>query len=169
MNWQIEWGINNVNGKAYYVSGSGGFVVDFDPKTQKECLGAFEQMIQDYDFGGRYGGIEDPQPTPTPLVFDCPFAPQPKLRMGDYIVTLTKDNVKLRSAPEKYADNVIASLPQCTFGEIIDGPVCHEYNPGTAAYVYWKIRTDDGEEGWVAEGDASEDFVGLPGEGVCTN
>jgi hypothetical protein len=59
-------------------------------------------------------------------------------------------------------------FPQCTFGEIIDGPVCHEYDPGNAAYVYWKIRTEDGKEGWVAEGDAREKFIGLPGEDSCS-
>lgn len=167
VNWRIEvLHISTKIGVAYYMSHIDGYKVNFDPMTQEECLGAFEQMIQDSNFGV----IEDPQPTPTPFVFDCPHAPKSRLRVGDGIVILSKDNVRLRSTPEKYADNVIASLPQCTFGEIIDGPVCHEYNPGIAAYVYWKIRTDDGEEGWMAEGDAREQFIGLDqmaGEGGC--
>jgi hypothetical protein len=76
----------------------------------------------------------------------CPGAPAQRVSVGEagYVCTQT-DNVRVRNAPNRSAD-VIASLPPGTTFTILDGPACSD------DWSWWRVRTSQGEQGWIAEG-----------------
>lgn len=63
--------------------------------------------------------------------------------------------IPLRSSPDAQADNVIATLPEGSMLEIIGEPVCVPFLEG--ANLWWFVRTEEGMEGYAAEGSAISD------------
>lgn len=51
----------------------------------------------------------------------------------------------MRSTPEVGANNLVATLADETAVTVLEGPT------EAADYVWWKIRTADGQEGWVVQ------------------
>lgn len=57
----------------------------------------------------------------------------------------TEVGLNLRADPVVAADNILALVPDGTVLEVIDGPEEAE------GYVWWRLRTADGTEGWGVE------------------
>jgi hypothetical protein len=67
--------------------------------------------------------------------------------------------IPLRSSPDATTSNYIKSLPEGALLEIITEPVCTPYLDG--ANQWWGVRTEDGVEGFAAEGSAVSDLYYL--------
>ena len=89
-----------------------------------------------------------PDPTKTPKSSSCPGAPPTRLEVGDNATVCTKnDPVYLRTSPDGSADYTHKLIPGADL-QIIGGPECDEW----ASWWYWKVRTESGYTGWMAEG-----------------
>jgi len=94
-----------------------------------------------------------PQPTNTPIfrespttVTGCPNAPKQQVEVGGRAWVCTKyDRLIVRQQP-RLSGKEIARLEPGTSMSVIDGPRCAN------THSWWKIRTDTGIVGWVAEG-----------------
>lgn len=76
-----------------------------------------------------------------------------KFSKGDVIRVIDFAGVKVRSTP---AGSYVTAKPYGALGIVLDGP--QSASLGGITYIWWKIRwSDDGVEGWSAEGD-SEDY-----------
>lgn len=90
--------------------------------------------------------METPLIIPTP-VSRCEYSPAQRLVVGERGKVCTKsDPVRLRENPGKDGA-VISSLPTGTAFDVIAGPECAGNN-----WSWWKVRLDDGQVGWLAEG-----------------
>ena len=67
--------------------------------------------------------------------------------------------IPLRSSPDATNSNYVKSLPEGALLEIISEPVCTPYLDG--ANQWWGVRTEDGVEGFAAEGSAASDLYYL--------
>jgi hypothetical protein len=76
----------------------------------------------------------------------CPGAPKQRLEVGrrGYVCT-QYDRVIVRTEPRKRGDEITRLVPG-TYFKVTDGPACANN------WSWWKIRTDDGIKGWIAEG-----------------
>ncbi|MBK9125969.1 MAG: DUF3160 domain-containing protein [Chloroflexi bacterium] len=83
----------------------------------------------------------------------CGDAPTPRVDVGAAAYVMFTDGTPLnvRSAPGTSAER-IDQLPEGTAFTIGDGPTCAD------GYYWWRIDYGDGQQGWVAEGDAEEYF-----------
>jgi hypothetical protein len=81
----------------------------------------------------------------------CPGAPPQRMLITEpgYVCTQS-DSVKLRDAPSR-SGNEIIRLPPGTNFHVIEGPSCSDN------WSWWRIRTDDGTVGWIAEGGDNTD------------
>jgi uncharacterized protein YgiM (DUF1202 family) len=61
-----------------------------------------------------------------------------------YVCTQT-DSVRLRNSPQK-SSNTTAQLQKGTQFTVIGGPSCADN------WSWWQVKTDNGLNGWVAEG-----------------
>jgi hypothetical protein len=90
--------------------------------------------------------------TPTTASY-CSSAPQKRLKVGDRAVVCTKsDPVYLRDDPfhtAGYSHKLVSGADLVIVGEA----VCDE----SVSWWYWKVRTESGFEGWIAEGGDSTD------------
>lgn len=94
--------------------------------------------------------VPRPQPTFTPEPA-CPGAAEPRVKVNQRARVCTqKDKLVVRSAPGMYS-GVEGQLETGTSFLITGGPSCAEN------WNYWRIRTDDGLSGWVAEGGDNTD------------
>lgn len=85
--------------------------------------------------------------TPDPEQSSCPGAPPQRLVVGNRAkVCSSITSVKIRSTPGMSGSR-ITSLPSNTAFDVIGGPVCAGNN-----WSWWKVRTDSGQVGWMAEG-----------------
>jgi len=90
--------------------------------------------------------METPLIIPTP-VSKCENSPAQRLVVGERGKVCTKsDPVRLRENPGKDGA-VILSLATGTIFDVIGGPECAGNN-----WSWWKVRLDDGQVGWLAEG-----------------
>lgn len=92
-----------------------------------------------------------PLPTITPIT-GCPGAPAARLYVGQLarVTPGSPDNV--RSKPSKSGEQVTQVFP----GEpvyITDAPTCAE------GFLWWPVYTDNGFQGWIAEGSGSSYFL----------
>lgn len=92
-----------------------------------------------------------PGPTATPPPQDVPPTTEPEVPAGTLAagVNATIDGTggsgaNLRSAPE-LGDNLIRILTDGTPVSVLEGPT------DAADFVWWKVRTAEGEEGWVVQ------------------
>jgi len=67
--------------------------------------------------------------------------------------------IPLRLSPDATSSNYVLSLPEGSVLEIISGPVCTPYLDG--ANQWWGVRTEEGVEGFAAEGSAVSDIYYL--------
>lgn len=87
-----------------------------------------------------------PEPTATAKVVSCPGAPPQQLDISQRGYVCTKsDSVIVRESPNRSSGSVTHISPGTEFS-IIDGPKCAN------DWSWWKIQTDDGITGWMAEG-----------------
>lgn len=95
--------------------------------------------------------------TPEPANY-CPGSPPQRLVVnGRGMVCQSVTSLRLRSAPG-IKGKQIASLEGGTKFTVTFGPVCAGND-----WSWWKIRTDSGQEGWVAEGgDATDPYYLCP-------
>jgi hypothetical protein len=86
----------------------------------------------------------DPHPT-------CSGAPRQGLEVGDRIYVCTQaDRLSLRTRAG-LASSEVTKMDPGTDLSIIDGPSCED------GWLWWRVRTDRGEVGWVAEGEDEVD------------
>ncbi len=76
----------------------------------------------------------------------CPDAPATLFGVGDEGQVCTqRDALRLRSGPGYDAPMRARLLPGTRF-TIVGGPTCAD------GWVWWEVRTEDGERGWIVEG-----------------
>ena len=76
----------------------------------------------------------------------CPGASQQRIRVGDRAQVCTAyDRLALRSQPQDNGSE-ITRLEPGEYINIVDGPACID------GCTWWKVQTDSGAVGWVAEG-----------------
>lgn len=81
----------------------------------------------------------------------CPGAPPQRVSVNGRAYVCTKsDSVFLRSEPRR-AGSTLVSLPPGTQFTVMDGPRCADN------WSWWLVKTDDGRNGWIAEGGDSID------------
>jgi hypothetical protein len=90
-------------------------------------------------------------PTATPPPQDIPPTVPPTVPAGTLAVGVNAtingtggSGANLRSSPE-IGDNLILTLSDGTAVSVLEGPT------EAADFVWWKIRTTEGEEGWVVQ------------------
>jgi hypothetical protein len=91
-----------------------------------------------------------PLPTATRAPIDSSLS---TVTQGDIVFVNTNDgdSLRVRANPGKNED-ILANLQDGTYVTIIDGPIMAD------DLIWWKIRMEDGTEGWAAES--------LPDEGI---
>jgi hypothetical protein len=91
------------------------------------------------------GGTVSPLATPTPGLA-CPGAPPQRMTVDErgYVCTRS-DRIIVRDGPGR-GSNEVTRLSPGTLFRVTGGPSCANN------WSWWKIRTDDGVIGWVAEG-----------------
>jgi len=90
-----------------------------------------------------------PTNTPTPTNSDsssCPGAPPQRVRVGDRAWVCTAYEQLIVRAQPRRGSAERTRLEPGTPVTVIDGPVCAN------VFSWWKVRTDSGSVGWVAEG-----------------
>lgn len=78
---------------------------------------------------------------------DCTAAIRSRLAVGTKARVIS--NLNFRSSPD-LINNLIRVNPIGTQLEVTGGPVCTPYENGT--YLWWEVRSEKGETGWVVEG-----------------
>ncbi len=96
-------------------------------------------------------------PAPTPVPATCPGSPPQRMVVDARGFVCTQaDQLIVRSGPSRAASEVIRLAPG-TYFTVTGGPACAD------DWSWWKIRTDDGVVGWVAEGgDAVDPYFVCP-------
>jgi len=89
--------------------------------------------------------------TPIP---SCPYAPTLILNIGETAYVNSGAGLRGHSQPNLSSDNVVVMLSYGAPVEIVDGPVCVNYDADTA-YWFWQVRDANGVLSWVAEGDSA--------------
>jgi serine/threonine protein kinase len=103
-----------------------------------------------------------PSPTQLPgptdsLAPGCPGAPTQQVRVGDRAWVCTAYEQLIMREQPRGSSSEIARLKPRTYVAIVDGPVCE------GGWSWWKVRTDSGVMGWVAEGgDAVDPYFICP-------
>lgn len=84
----------------------------------------------------------------------CPNTYSSRLKAGTQAQVLEgqKSN-RLRSGPTRSVDNVIGLIPAGQTFDILDGPRCAD------GWVWWYVRTRDGQKGWTSEGDGNQRWL----------
>jgi serine/threonine-protein kinase len=91
--------------------------------------------------------IETKIPTGTPIP-QCLGAPKQRISLGDHIFVCTKEeSVFLRERPDHNANYTHRLVPGAEL-DVIGKPVCDEVK----SWWYWKVKTESGYIGWIAEG-----------------
>lgn len=86
-----------------------------------------------------------PRQSPTPVT-SCPGAPEQQVEVGGKAWVCTKsDRLIVRQQP-RLGGQEITRLEPGTHVSVVDGPRCAN------SHSWWKIRTETGIVGWVAEG-----------------
>ncbi|NDJ61233.1 MAG: SH3 domain-containing protein [Chloroflexi bacterium] len=92
-----------------------------------------------------------PQITPTPLT--CPDAAPTQLTMGLAVVVAEGIGpLNLRALPA-VSTGIVRQLYQNTPLTVIGGPSCNDI------YRWWRVETEDGRAGWIAEGSLEEYYI----------
>ena len=90
--------------------------------------------------------------TEVPESLKCPNANQSRISGIGAHVKVINSMIPLRSTPSAMGLNIIRPLPIGTRLEVISQAVCVDYLDG--ANLWWRVRTDLGDEGYAAEGSA---------------
>jgi hypothetical protein len=85
----------------------------------------------------------------------CPGAPPIRLEVGKNACTadIHPDTLRVRSAPTIFPENVLFRLDSGTRQHVLEGPYCAD------GYTWFKVVSEDGEGGWVAEGSLQNYFL----------
>ena len=78
---------------------------------------------------------------------DCSVAPPTYLTVGDVAVVLSNQTIGLVTQGPAHSGGTVGSIGPGDEVEILDGPLCDR------GYRMWKVRTGDGEVGWISDGD----------------
>jgi serine/threonine-protein kinase len=95
--------------------------------------------------------IPSPAPTNTSIVADsrpssCPGAPPQRVRVGERARVCTAYEQLIVRAQPRRSSSELTRLKPGTYVTVVDGPICAN------AFSWWKVRTNSGTVGWVAEG-----------------
>lgn len=84
----------------------------------------------------------------------CPNTYASLLQRGQraQVIPGQKSN-RLRSGPTRTADNITGLIPDGQPFDILDGPRCAD------GWIWWYVRTGDGQTGWTAEGDGNQRWL----------
>ena len=90
-------------------------------------------------------------PTDTPIPTrsrpsSCPGAPPQRVQVGERARVCTAYEQLIVRAQPRRSSAELGRLQPGKYVTIIDGPICAD------VYSWWKVRTDSGIVGWVAEG-----------------
>ena len=93
--------------------------------------------------------------SPTETLDSCFGIPETRMSVGMLGRVTYRNNVALilRSSPQIGKSTFTKNLAEGTRIRVIGGPICAE------GYLWWKIRTREGAEGWSAEGTWSEYYM----------
>jgi hypothetical protein len=81
----------------------------------------------------------------------CPYAPRQRVQVADRARVCTgRERLVLHAQPQRRGSEVTRLEPGTLF-TVMDGPVCSN------GWSWWKIHTDSGTVGWVAEGGTAVD------------
>lgn len=96
-------------------------------------------------------------PVPASLNVSCDKAPK-RLSVGIIAeVATASDDLLLRNAP---TDGVaLEGMPPGSLVEVVDGPECKYYRASSVFLWWWKIRSPQGNQGWIVEGYDSTDPI----------
>jgi hypothetical protein len=103
-----------------------------------------------------------PTATGTATAFSCPYAPTPRVVVGDDARVTFTDGLplRIRETPQVANNNVVTQITEGAVFTIIGGPVCTPIPNTESAFVFWEIETEaTGLTGWVAEGDESAYYI----------
>jgi len=82
----------------------------------------------------------------------CPYAPRQRVQVADRARVCTgRERLVLHAQPQQHSSEA-TRLESGTLFTVIDGPVCAN------GWSWWKIHTDSGTVGWVAEGGDATDL-----------
>ncbi len=84
--------------------------------------------------------------------FSCPFANPVRIGGVGEQVRVVNALIPLRVTPDAVSQNFIVEIDQGTILEVMGGPVCQPFLSG--ANVWWKVRLQNGIEGYAAESSA---------------
>lgn len=96
-------------------------------------------------------------PIPDSFNVSCDKAPK-RLSVGITAEVATgNDDLLLRNAP---TDGIaIEGMPPGTIVDVVDGPECRYYRTGSVFLWWWKVRSPQGNQGWIVEGYDSKDPI----------
>jgi len=84
-------------------------------------------------------------------IITCAGAPTSRLKINEDAKICTNDeNLRLRSYPGTSGRNIIKSYSPGTVVWVFEGPECSN------RMYWWKVKTPDGNVGWLAEGGATK-------------
>lgn len=98
--------------------------------------------------------IEKTTPPPTPRPTSCPGAILSRITVSMQARTTIIDGTqtRVRNKPN-VSGEIVKRLDEGTEFQVIGGPQCSD------GYTWWQIELPSGDQGWVAEGDASRYFI----------
>jgi len=127
--------------------------------TSGEVLFIFDSNKLVWELAESTGSMMQSSTDCADLVFDCSSANPARIKSIDEMVRVINAEIPLRSTPDAVSENFIISLAQGDLLQVTDEPVCMPYLSG--ANLWWPVRTDDGIEGYAAEGSAISDLYYL--------
>ena len=86
---------------------------------------------------------------------ECEGANPPRIESIGTEVRVINSLIPLRAEPDAGSNNILTTLPEGTLLEVVGEPVCVPLGDG--ANLWWYVRTEDGMEGYAAEGSATTD------------
>lgn len=104
---------------------------------------------------GSNGNLPPPAAPPPSGNGSCGSAPATRMDVGGRGDVTHTDGTpdRIHQSPSVHSSPAGEPLAEGTQFTVLQGPTCGD------GYQFWRVRADDGREGWVAEGDSSNYFI----------
>jgi len=157
MDWQPAWQMTEMcyvgcqTISPPWKSNTAAFMFSFSPTSGKYLFrGMYQNTPENLYFTDNYSLLScdnlHPLVAPTPVSY-CPGSPPQRLKVGESGKVCTeKAGVYLRVNPGKESEEIELLKPGTRF-TVLDGPECAGNN-----WSWWKVKLDNGQVGWMAEG-----------------
>lgn len=153
---RIDWSLSQIPVDAagrMFTGQSAGYPTDDIPFDSLVRISSSSLPVSAPLNARRYELLDVGGPGGSSVPFDCPGAPETRLKVGDSaIVTLaSSDSLRVRAAPP---DGEILTLIYNDYVlPVTGGPTCAN------GAIWWEVQLREGETGWVAEGLDNEYFI----------